>query len=536
MYRLLVFLLIMAEALLGQETVAHTARADVPPASLSNTLAEEALRSSADFPAPTRSFICADVADVYARTSPQENRVVLPDCFRATLQIQDVEIRRAVQSKIIAQLVALRTKESDLVYQTADPEVQDWVRETRLRESVSHRKWDEAIAILQEVPSDRPFPYQVATDLMLNLPSSRVEDIPLIFSLALRAYKQAPVPGTPQLEDVGTMVVRFWQKLPRPLVLDAIDEELKRAKQTDEKIPFQIVLGTDKGQAAFRNTYVFRLFELLPVLRELDPVQAKTIEEDSPELQPVLAAYPQGLPSLAVDYSPTRDAGSGGHGALTITYNAPGAPTGASAEELQLAELRSRVVNVEKMTDFHSAMEKAQQLPLTAPGVMRSPEIDAIMGIALAFSKEDRADSTKALAASERDIDRLPPAVRAHYHATLANLYIRLGDAKSATRCIDEGLEDSLELYKVDTNSDDPNTAFKFYWPSAVAWRTFILLQAHIAPEVAVARSRKIPDEEIRTDALVAIAADQAKVPFLGGIVQEKFKARNSTYGFPLTM
>ena len=72
--------------------------------------------------------------------------------------------------------------------------------------------------------------------------------------------------------------------MPGALVLQAIDQLLERAKSADEvqrnngEQNLRVGISADKGDAYFDSQYEFRLFQLMPVLEQLDPSRAETFK------------------------------------------------------------------------------------------------------------------------------------------------------------------------------------------------------------------------------------------------------------------
>ena len=63
------------------------------------------------------------------------------------------------------------------------------------------------------------------------------------------------------------------------------------------------------------------------------------------------------------------------------------------------------------------------------------------------------------------------------------------------------------KLYARDTDSDDPNKAFKGTWPSADLWRKCVQVAAKISPALAEEIIGEIPDPEIAASEKVAFAS-----------------------------
>src|SRR5207247_4664627 len=95
-------------------------------------------------------------------------------------------------------------------------------------------------------------------------------------------------------DDFVSMIVRFWQQLPPAMVLGAIRQVLDEAQS--DKSP--ITLLSASADASFNNAYEYRLFEVLPILRELDDAEADKLLETSVQDRTQLQQLPNGVQSL----------------------------------------------------------------------------------------------------------------------------------------------------------------------------------------------------------------------------------------------
>jgi hypothetical protein len=75
------------------------------------------------------------------------------------------------------------------------------------------------------------------------------------------------------------------------LVLQAIHQVLDAAKKHESKIS----VGRSDDRASLSSSYTYRLFQLLPVLRQLDGSEADVLAKESPEVQEDLRKFPDGI-------------------------------------------------------------------------------------------------------------------------------------------------------------------------------------------------------------------------------------------------
>jgi hypothetical protein len=119
--------------------------------------------------------------------------------------------------------------------------------------------------LLHQVAAEGQFPYQAAATLMLHLPEDGASERQEIFNEALAGYEASTGPEQLELEDMATLVIRFWDTLPPALILEATDRILDRATQeTDERPPQQVNVSSRTGAASFGSIYELRLFQCSP--------------------------------------------------------------------------------------------------------------------------------------------------------------------------------------------------------------------------------------------------------------------------------
>src|SRR5262249_25939427 len=98
------------------------------------------------------------------------------------------------------------------------------------------------------------------------------------------------------MDDIGGFIEKTWTYVPSALVLEAIDKVLEQAKSEESHSQYSMV--SEKGGIALKSPYELRLFQLLPVLQELDKGKADSLLRDDAEMQAQLKKYPKGMASL----------------------------------------------------------------------------------------------------------------------------------------------------------------------------------------------------------------------------------------------
>jgi hypothetical protein len=245
------------------------------------------------------------------------------------------------------------------------------------------------------------------------------------------------------------------------------------------------------------SSYELRLFQLLPVLHQLDKDKAEELLRDNAEAKAKLANYPQGMQSLRT---------KGDIFSFGITdSDAPQAAEVAARDE-GLAQLNQRMIHIseESGKDPAQAMADALGLPINLDS--RSPRAQMLAQIA------ERSVRTNPLVAKSalNELIKIQDEVPLDAIANLTNvpkIYLDLGDTDGAEKALKSSLKAAEKVYGHDTDAEDPNKAFKGTWPSADMWRKCVQVAAKISPAISEEIIGNIPDPDIAAAEKVAFAS-----------------------------
>jgi hypothetical protein len=304
-------------------------------------------------------------------------------------------------------------------------------------------------------------------------------------------------------EDIGSLLVRFYDRFPRQSVLDAVDELLKQAKPENASEHSQvrdatIAAKTTAATVTFSSFYEFRLFQLFPILQALDHQHAEKVLADAQSAQALLAKYPDGQRSINPDFR--------GHDSDT-SYAIIPLNTSAASTITHLESQRSADEIIKKAdTVPQLALSQAEAAPI---GV----KVPALLGIARMYVKRQPSMSKEALSGvlTVTKDDSTGSQWRSANEA--AELFLEMGEYDSAWRsCLLTSKLISV-IYEKDSDADDPNQALKLFWPSVHAWRGVI----HTTSKISVQRTfdilKEIPDPEIQVLEEVMVASAWMDAP-----------------------
>ncbi len=464
-----------------------------------------------------RTFALLEIARGYQKFNRPKAVATLRDALQASLAIDDGDgsqdqTKSPLQSQIISLLAAMDPAYCEqLVPQLAGPP-----RATAVGALVNRytfeKQFPRAIAVLRQL-GDQEFPYIIVSRLMQALPPEMAADKQNLFSQALASFSQHEHKDKFGPNDFAVFITRTWPGLPPDLVLQAIDEGLKQARDSDTKM--EITVDAQKGAASFTSTYQYTLFELMPVLRALDPERAESLLQDNRDLQSAAKSYPNGLQSL----DPKNGIPD------SITMRLPGSK-GSSAGDRYDEELRRHTQQILTLANRNPKQALAAVMSLPDFDYARALALLDFAGAVLKTSPDYAADALD-------EFIKIVPSVeqetsQADLLATAGDDYLKLSDTDSARKVVDQGFKLAEKLYATDTDAGDPNQAFKAMWPSTSAWRRFVALATRISPQAALQAINRIPDPEIQSLETIALANSLLGAPSATQMVAVKTKSKNS--------
>ena len=369
-------------------------------------------------------------------------------------------------------------------------------------EYAKSNRFDRALELMRQVAAEGQFPYQAAATLMLYLPEDRDSERQEIFSEALAGYLASGGPEGMRFEDIGTLVARFWDKLPPVVIVEATDRILAHAKEESkaEHAPFNFV--SSHGSASFGSIYELRLFQLLPVIQNLDPSKAEQLLRDNPKTKGMLERYPQGMRSLDATITSTPRAKGERPEIFAISR-------GPVDEYDPQAAQRSAEIDKQRKAIYELARrdpKRALQSALALPG-FRETRADTLVSVGVIVGERDSSIARTAVKEALKLSTEFDAGFRFQVLKDAADAYLQLKDRDAALKTIAEGAAFAQQLYVKDADPTAPNTALKAQWPSTNFWRDFVGLAARISPDEATKIIDDVPDPEIHAFLRVALAS-----------------------------
>lgn len=477
---------------------------------------ESALGSARLSEAPVRSYLLDVIAAGLSKCDPGKVSSVLADSFTATLEMPEhedmwetipsdgkridletrealanLETKRRLQETVLTQLLAVDDSKAESLLSQAEPSVRAEFLGSMISRATTARKFDRALELLNRIPPEEEFPFQEAAQLMLELPPDRDTDKQDIFRLAMARSSQSHLTGS---DDFASMIVRFWQHVPPALALEAIRQVLDTA---EHQAGSGVTLNAASGDLGFTAEYDYRVFELLPVLRQLDDEEADKILKRSQQAQLQLKQFPNGIQSVdpSIRDTPPKN-GDAGQG-LGMSFG----PPNKTGQDLKNSEARAKEIGRMAEDNPRQAIAAAATLPESVdlfPGLGVFPRAQAYVAIARAAMKKNPSAAKDAL----EEMAACLKHATYPYHAMDSwsegmEIAKDMGEVDLAVKLFQSGMEQVDKLRDEDIDSDNPNLALKAWWPSVNAYWRLVRAASELSSDTALAEVREIRDPEI---------------------------------------
>ncbi len=510
------------------------AKAKPTPAELERgrRMLETAEAAASGMEGGVRAYALLQIARVYQISDKKKAVTLLNDALSATRGMDDDRrnTRQYLEEQILQTLVPLAPQRADELLDQVDPASRGKVVIALLDYYQKNKDLDRAIEVIYRLAPQGDVPYDAVGRILDVLPSEREADRQQLFALALTNFRDHPEARRSVRYgngDFPSLILSQWKHLPKEMVLTAIDEALTQAKnsgQTNGSAPrnLTVAMTTPSGAVAFNSMYEFRLFQLLPVLRQLDEAEADKLLKQYQDVQTLLGKYPQGTQSL----TPASGAGedSSANVSMSISSNDGTAPPpGSPAPRSPVVMQQAQKIMEDATKHPQDALANAAALPDTR---LRA---ETYMGIAHANAKKNSSATKQALEKLMDLVPELDLTQQMMVTSSAAKLYLELDETASARRVVEKGMSIADKIYKQDTNSDDPNKALKAYWPSAEAYRSFLRVAARISPAWALQLTNEITDQDMKGLVQIALAQTWLDVPEGSRTIMRTTKSGNMT-------
>jgi hypothetical protein len=321
-----------------------------------------------------------------------------------------------------------------------------------------------------------------------------------LFAAATTAYNLRPTGQYPRL------VAQHWRQVPQPMAesaVSAILNALLDKKKNDDESFLKTISG-EKGSVTFSSRENAELFNLLHVIRAINPTKAEELLESRLELKNAVTRFPDGEDSLK---------GTGDSGLSSSTTSGNRNPEVGGQMQLQAL---SNTRYSEAMTALKSDPDRALALIRDIP--LKEQRARALAAVANRSAEKDEPKAKATLTQAFNLLDDIKdPEKTVDAYVALAEAAHKIKDDERARLALDRALSGATELYKRDSNEESPNIAPREYWPSTQSYRRIVYRATEMYGADAEYVLPRITDPDLHLLASIEMARSLLKKPSRSG-------------------
>jgi len=372
---------------------------------------------------------------------------------------------------------------------------------------IDKKEFDQAMESLALTPEDADYPFAAAQRLFEDLPKDDSRRL-IVFGNASTAYRHRPG------DAFRTFLAKHWNEVPREMAQTALGAVVNEIRGREDEPGTGESLETAKGTVKLGSRKSMDLFDLLGVIRALDPVRYKLVLEEYADLREAVQRFPDGRQS--VDSSGTMrsvaqknsfnssysDSDSGFEAMPPISMFA-----GSDQATLQ-DDIRTYATAQKKAGEALAAFKKDHNRGLSLADDVSVLSLRAELLIKFATEmKKDAAGARNMLSRAQNLIADIPyPGDRMAPSISVAELEHDLKNDGAAWHALEQAVTGLIAIYRDDTKADDPNVALREFWPSTLSARGLMWKAAKLFDTRAEDLLASIPGPDLLLIAQIELA------------------------------
>jgi hypothetical protein len=432
----------------------------------------------------------AQLGGAWKPLDPGRATTYLRQAFAAAAALPD-DSDRPVRSKMQAEIVKLTVdvnlaEACELLHGMPSGNAVDARNEAAdrvVQELIGKKEFDRAMEVLALTPADSDYPFAAAQRLFEELPKDDSRRV-LVFGNAAAAYRRRPG------DAFRTFLAKHWKEVPREMAQAALGTVVNTILDREDEPGNGESLETAKGTVKLASRKSMDLFDILGLIRALDPGRYKILEDQYADLRDAAQKFPDGRQS--VDTSGTLRTVArkkGDESSSGSSYNDSDDDDSAwfaamppmsmfddvDAKSMQ-DTIRAQVAAKKKVSEAWAAFKKDHNRGISLADDIPIASMRAATLIHFADETKKDAAGAKNLISKAAGIVGDIPDVRDRFWPlmTIANTEHDLHDDKASWNTLEQARDSLMALYKSDTNADKPNKAMREFWPSTFACRTLM--------------------------------------------------------------
>lgn len=444
-----------------------TALLAAQPAPEARELLEKAAITAAAAQPEMHALAMMYLGGAWQKLDKKQSAGCLRQAFAAAGALPDAGRAARIQAEIVKSAARVDVQEACELLRampgTDRPEARTEAAERVVEELIARRDFDKAVEVLALTPASAAYPFDAALRLFKALPKDDSRRV-IVFGNAATAYRRAPG------DAFRTMLAKHWKAVPREMAQTALAAVVNDIRGREEEPGTGESIETPKGTLKLGSRKAMDLFDLLPVLRALDPIRAKELLEQYPDLGAAAKLYPDGRQSVGHAMQTVQRPNQTSSSYSSDEFDAmPSISMFDGNDFAKMQEgIRAFTAAVRKAGEAWAAFEKDRPRALSLADEVAVPTIRAELYLRFARAMESGEFHSKCdtLISDIPDArDRIAPLL------SLAELEHKRKNGKGAWDALERAMAGVLEAYRSDTDGEHPNRAPRVFWPSTLGCR-----------------------------------------------------------------
>ncbi len=353
---------------------------------------------------------------------------------------------------------------------------------------VADSRLDEAIGLVEGIGSTGFYSFGAAAQVFKALPDGDSRRMTL-FGSATSAYILRPT------ERFLIFLTNCWTGVPKQMAEAAMEAVLRTVlDQKDDGNYGARGYATAKGVVTFTSQQEAQLFEMMHIVRAINPKRAEEILETRQGLRAWVEQYPMGRKSIQAE-------------GASYGFMSTGSDKQSVARSVDQGRswLLTQNIAQSALNSVATDADKAVNLARSIPDAPRRAEV--LGTIASRVAEQDSAWSKRLVNECSSLLDEIKnPDDRTPAWDAMADAAHRAGDDQLTWRVLDRALSDAAELAKKYVPGEDQDMTLREYWPSTQAYRRAVTRATEIFGVDAEPLLLKITDPDINLLARIAMA------------------------------
>lgn len=395
--------------------------------------------------------------------------------------------REFVQSLVAAATVSVSLPDAvDMLKQiTVSASAEDDPRHSAIDAAVARliekKEFDTAIDLVNSVGATGQYPFAAAREIFESLAPEDVRR-PAVFAYALSAYTLRPSEG------FGKFLIKHWKEIPKTTAEAAVRQVVNTVLGAKDEGRNESIEAAN-GTVTLHGRRNAELFDMMQVVRAIDPKRADEILDSRPELKAAVERFPNGRESLGLVGNSSRSDGN-------VEPGGRGSEMGSAIAQFE--KIDAQTPEAQKLTKY---LEVARAVK--TPAVRLELLASVISGAAASDPGSARSVLSECIDLLQGTKD---PILRSQAWASLAEAAHHIHDDDLARASLDHAFDDASLLYKLDLDPDEPNPGPRDMWPSTNAYRKIVISGVKIFGIHAETLLARIEDRDLNLFARVEMA------------------------------